>query len=333
MRAMVLEHPAPVTDFPLQLRERPKPDPAEQQIRIAVRCCGVCHTDLHTVEGELNFPKLPVVPGHQIVGVVEARGAGAFKFREGDRVGVPWLFRTDGTCSYCRMGNENLCDHAEFTGLNADGGYAEYMVVDQDFAYSLPSAFDNLHAAPLLCAGVIGYRSFRLSNARAGDRVGLYGFGASAHIVLQFARHQGCEVYVFSRGEAHRKMALSLGAVWAGDATEYPGAKLDAAIIFAPAGGLVPLALKATRRGATVALAGITMSPIPQLDYGLLYEERVLRSVANSTRRDVEEFLELAGEASVHTQVTEFALEDANLALQKMKNGKINGAAVLRVAE
>jgi propanol-preferring alcohol dehydrogenase len=333
MRAMVLDRPAPVSRSPLQLRERPKPEPTDCQIRLAVRCCGVCHTDLHTVEGDLNLPRLPLIPGHQVVGVVEACGPAAFKFREGDRVGVPWLFRTDGICPYCRMGKENLCDHAEFTGLNADGGYAEYMVVDENFAYLLPSLFDNVHAAPLLCAGVIGYRSFRLSGARSGDRVGLYGFGASAHIVLQFARHQGCEVYVFSRGEAHRQMALSLGAAWAGDAKDDPGAKLDAAIIFAPAGGLVPLALKATRKGATVALAGITMSPIPQLDYELLYNERVLRSVANSTRRDVEEFLELAAEVPVKTEVTEFALGDANLALQKLKNSEINGAGVLRVTQ
>ena len=333
MRAMVLDHPAPVSQSPLGLRERPKPEPTDCQIRLAVRCCGICHTDLHTVEGELKLPQLPLIPGHQIVGIVEARGSAARKFREGDRVGVPWLFRTDGSCRYCRMGKENLCDHAEFTGLSADGGYAEYMVVDGDFAYSLPSEFDDAHAAPLLCAGVIGYRSFRLSGARRGDRVGLYGFGASAHIVLQFARHQGCEVYVFSRAERHRQMALRLGAAWAGDAQADPGAKLDAAIIFAPAGGLVPTALKATRKGATVALAGITMSPIPQLDYGLLYDERVLRSVANSTRRDVEEFLELAAEVPVETEVTEFALEDANLALQELKNSEINGAGVLRVAQ
>lgn len=332
MRAMVLEGPAPVTESPLKLREVPKPESAERQIRVAVRCCGVCHTDLHAVEGELKLPKLPLIPGHQIVGIVEARGAGALKFREGDRVGVPWLFRTDGTCRYCLTGQENLCNRAEFTGLNADGGYADYVVVDEDFAYRLPFAFDDAHAAPLLCAGVIGYRSFRLSGAKRGDRLGLYGFGASAHIVLQFARHQGCDVYVFSRGEAHRRMALTLGAVWAGDAKDAPGEKLDAAIIFAPAGSLVPLALRASRKGATVALAGITMSPIPQLDYELLYGERALRSVANSTRQDVEEFLELAAEVPVTTEVTEFALEDANLALQKLKNSEINGAGVLRVA-
>jgi alcohol dehydrogenase, propanol-preferring len=333
MRAMVLEHPAPVDQSPLQLREWPKPEPKDNQIRVAIRCCGICHTDLHTVEGELRLPKIPLIPGHQIVGIVEARGASAYRFREGDRVGVPWLFRTDGTCRYCLSGKENLCDHAEFTGLNANGGYAEYMLVEEDFAYSLPATFDDAHVAPLLCAGVIGYRSFCLSGARSGDRVGLYGFGASAHIVLQFARHRGCEVYVFSRGEAHRQMALRLGAAWAGDAKDGAGAKLDTAIIFAPAGALVPLALSATRKGGTVALAGITMSPIPQLDYELLYEERVLRSVANSTRRDVQEFLELAAEVPVETEITQFDLEDANVALQKLKSSEINGAGVLRVAQ
>jgi alcohol dehydrogenase, propanol-preferring len=329
---MVLERPAPLSQSPLQLREPTKPVPSDHQIRVAIRCCGVCHTDLHTVEGELKLPKLPLIPGHQIVGVVEACGAGTFKFREGDRVGVPWLFRTDRTCRYCRSGEENLCNRAQFTGLHVDGGYAEYVVVDEDFAYPVPPSFDDAHAAPLLCAGVIGYRSFRLSGAARGDRVGLYGFGASAHIVLQFARHQDCEVYVFSRGEAHRQMARSLGAVWAGDAADDLSLELDAAIIFAPAGGLVPLALKATRKGARVALAGITMSPIPQLDYELLYGERVLRSVANSTRRDVEEFLELAAEVPVKTEVTEFPLENANLALQMLKSSEINGAGVLRVA-
>lgn len=329
---MVLEHTAPASHSPLQLREWPKPEPADRQIRVAIRCCGVCHTDLHIVEGELGLPKLPLVPGHQIVGIVEACGSSAHKFREGDRVGVPWLFRVDGKCPYCRMEQENLCDHGEFTGLSVDGGYAEYTVVDEDFAYSLPSTFDDAHAAPLLCAGVIGYRAFRLSGARPGDRVGLYGFGASAHIVLQFARHQGYEVYVFSRGEAHRQLALRLGAAWAGDAKDDAGVNLDAAIIFAPAGGLVPPALKATRKGATVALAGITMSPIPQLGYELLYEERVLRSVANSTRRDVQEFLELAAEVPVETEITQFGLEQANLVLQNLQSSKINGAGVLRIS-
>jgi propanol-preferring alcohol dehydrogenase len=329
---MVLEHPTAAEHSPLQLRQVPKPEPAARQIRIFVHCCGICHTDLHTVEGELKLPKLPIIPGHQVVGVVESRGASATRFKEGDRVGVPWLYRTDGICMYCLTEHENLCNHGEFTGLHADGGYAEYMVVDEGFAYGVPEAFDDLHAAPLLCAGVIGYRSFRLSGAKRSDRMGLYGFGASAHIVLQFARHMGCEVYVFTRSEAHRAMALRWGAVWIGDANDEPKTKLDAAIIFAPAGSLVPLALRATRKAGTVALAGITMSPLPQLDYGLLYEERVLRSVANSTRRDVQEFLELAAEIPVQTEVTPFDLEDANLALRKLKGSEINGAGVLRIA-
>ena len=306
MRAMVLEKPAPVERSPLVLREVPRPVPAAGQIGVAVRCCGVCHTDLHTVEGELTLPKLPVIPGHQIVGIVEARGTGANRFREGDRVGIPWLHRTDQTCAFCQRHQENLCDHAQFTGLNVDGGYAEYAVVGEDFAYPIPPTFSDTNAAPLLCAGIIGYRSYRLSGAQRGERLGLFGFGASAHIVLQFARHLGCEVYVFSRGEAHRQMALRLGAAWAGDARDDPGEPLDAAIIFAPAGSLVPEALGKLRKGATLALAGITMSQIPAMDYELLYHERVLRSVANSTRQDAREFLDLAAEVPVHTEVQTF---------------------------
>jgi propanol-preferring alcohol dehydrogenase len=332
MRAMVLEHPRPVGDSPLALRDAPLPTPAAGQIRVAVRHCGLCHTDLHTVEGELALPKLPLIPGHQIVGLVEARGAGASRFREGDRVGIPWLHRTDGTCRFCREGNENLCDHAEFTGLHVNGGYAEYTVVGEDFAYAIPSAFDDLHAAPLLCAGIIGYRSYRASLAKPSDRLGLFGFGASAHIVLQFARHMGCEVYVFTRGEAHRKMALRLGAAWAGASQDDPGIKLDAAIIFAPLGALVPDALRHLRKGATVALAGITMTQIPALDYALLYHERGLRSVANSTRQDAREFLELAAQVPIHTEVQEFALQEANRALQRLKSGQIDGAGVLTIS-
>ena len=328
---MVLEQPAPIEQAPLSLRDVPLPTPAERQIRVAVTVCGICHTDLHTVEGELSLPKLPIIPGHQIVGVVEARGGLVRKFRNGDRVGIPWLHRTDGICQFCLSGQENLCNGAEFTGLHANGGYAGYTLIDEDFAYALPRTFDDLHAAPLLCAGIIGYRSFRLSRARPGDRLGLYGFGASAHIVLQFARHLGCEVYVYSRGQPHRDMAMRMGAVWAGDAAEDAGAKLDSAILFAPAGPLVHLALRALRKGGTLALAGITMTPVPQLDYSLLYEERVVRSVANSTRQDAREFLELAAEVPIHTEVTEFALEDANVALQQLKAGSINGAGVLRV--
>ncbi len=331
MRAMVLEKPAPVSESPLALREVPQPAPAANQVRVTVRYCGLCHTDLHTVEGELALPKLPVIPGHQIVGVVEARGSAARKFKEGDRVGIPWLHRTDGTCAFCQRHQENLCDHAEFTGLDVDGGYAEFTVVDEDFAYSIPQIFSDEHAAPLLCAGIIGYRSFRLSDAQPGDRLGLYGFGASAHIVTQFARRLGCEVYVFTRAESHRRLALRLGAAWAGDAKDDPGVQLDAAILFAPAGGLVPLALGRLRKGATLALAGITMSPIPAMEYGLLYHERVLRSVANSTRQDAREFLELAGSVPVETEIQVFPLEEANQALQRLKASEIEGAGVLKI--
>jgi alcohol dehydrogenase, propanol-preferring len=332
MRAMVLAQPRPAEENPLQLREVPLPEPGAGEIRLRVRCCGVCHTDLHIVEGDLKLPKLPVTPGHQIVGAVEAVGAGVQQFREGDRAGVPWLYSIDGTCAYCRRGQENLCENARFTGLHVDGGYAEAMIVGEQFAYPVPSAFDDHHAAPLLCAGVIGYRSLRLSNVRSGDRLGLYGFGASAHIVLQIARHQGCEVYVFTRTPAHRQLASKLGAAWVGTSQEQAPAPLDAAIIFAPVGSLVPVALRSVRKGGTVALAGIVMSPIPAMDYALLYHERVLRSAANSTREDVRECLQLAAEVPVQTAVETFSLEQANQALQAMKHSRIEGAGVLRIA-
>jgi propanol-preferring alcohol dehydrogenase len=332
MRAMVLDQPRPAEENPLQLREVPLPEPGAGEIRLRVRCCGVCHTDLHIVEGEIKLPKLPVTPGHQIVGVVDAFGPGVQHFREGDRAGVPWLYSTDGACPYCLRGQENLCENARFTGLHVDGGYAEAMLVGEQFAYPVPAAFDDHHAAPLLCAGVIGYRSLRLSNARAGERLGLYGFGASAHIVLQIARHQGCEVYVFTRTPAHRELAQRLGAAWVGTSQQQPPAALDAAIVFAPVGSLVPVALSSVRKGGTVALAGIVMSQIPAMDYALLYHERVLRSAANSTRDDVRECLQLAAEVPVTTAVQVFSLEQANQALQAMKHSRIEGAGVLRIA-
>lgn len=331
MRAMVLYGPRPAEERPLQLEDIPSPSPGPGEIRLNVRYCGVCHTDLHTVEGELKLPRLPTVPGHQIVGVVDALGAGTSKFREGDRVGVPWLYWTDSTCAYCRRGQENLCEQIRFTGLHANGGYAEQMVVSESFAYPIPKLFSDDHAAPLLCAGIVGYRSFRLSGAQRGDRLGMYGFGASAHIILQVARHLGCEVYVFTRTLAHQELARQLGAAWVGSAQEHAPAELDSAIIFAPAGGLVPAALRATRKGGTVTLAGITMSPLPQMDYDLLYQERVLRSVANSTRQDAREFLEIAAEVPVTTEVEIFPLEMANGALTAMKHSKVKGAAVLRI--
>ena len=314
------------------MRELPTPTPAANQVRVKVRCCGLCHTDLHTIEGDLPLPKSPLVPGHQIVGIIDAIGKDVHLRKEGDRVGIPWLHQTDGTCEYCRRGLENLCDNARFTGYHIDGGYADYALVSEDFAHLLPPSFADENAAPLLCAGIIGYRSYRLSEIRRGQRLGLFGFGASAHLVLQLARYQGCEVYVFTRADAHRQLAKKLGAAWVGGAEDEAPAKLDAAIIFAPAGALLPAALKTLRKGGTLALAGITMSAIPQMDYSLLYHERVIRSVANSTRQDCREFLELAAEANLQTEIKIYTLENANLALQDLKHSRIEGAGVLRVA-
>jgi propanol-preferring alcohol dehydrogenase len=277
--------------------------------------------------------KLPVVPGHQVVGVVDALGSGAKGFKEGDRAGVIWLHSTDGTCEYCRRNSENLCVNAKFTGYDVNGGYAEAVIVPAEFAYQIPDKFSDESAAPLLCAGVIGYRSLKLSGASKFDRLGLYGFGASAHIVLQLARHMGCEVYVFTRAPAHRELAKKLGAAWVGDAKGSPPRPLDSAIVFAPAGPIVINALRALRKGGTVALAGITMTPIPEMDYSLIYGERVLRSAANSTRQDARELLEIAADVPVRTAVTMYPLQQGNRALDDMKHSRIEGAAVLRISE
>lgn len=331
MRAMVLAKPGPVEESPLRLQEVPIPSPRAGEVRVRVHCCGICHTDLHTVEGDLPLPRLPLIPGHQIVGVVDAVGPGSHVLKEGDRIGIPWLHSTDGTCDYCQRGFENLCDNAQFTGYHVDGGYAEFAIVREDFAHAIPEHFSDENAAPLLCAGIIGYRSYRLSGAHVGSRLGLYGFGASAHLVLQLARYEGCQVYVATRTQSHCDLALQLGAAWVGAGQEMPPGQLDAAIIFAPAGSLVPVALRGLRKGGTLALAGITMSPIPQMDYSLLYGERVIRSVANSTRDDCREFLSLAVEAGLRSDIEVFALEQANRALQALKKSEIKGAAVLRV--
>ncbi len=328
---MVLERQAVPEENPLALRDVPMPTPADGQVRVRISVCAVCHTDLHIVEGDLPLHKKPVVPGHQIVGVVDALGPGAKGLKEGDRAGIPWLHWTDGECGYCRRDHENLCERAKFNGWDVDGGYAEYVTVPAKFAYALPQSFSDEHAAPLLCAGIIGYRSYRLTNARKGERLGLYGFGASAHIVLQFARHLGNECYVFTRTPEHAELAKKLGAVWTGRAEEQPPSKLDCAIVFAPAGPIVPMALRAVRKAGTVVCAGITMSAIPQFDYADLYHERVLKSVANSTRRDAREFLELAAEVPVRTEIELFPLEQANQALAAMKHSKVNGAAVLKI--
>ena len=332
MRALILEHARPVEENPLRERDLPIPTPGPGEVRVKVRACGLCHTDLHTVEGDLPAHKTPVVPGHQIVGVIDALGTGVSTHKEGDRVGVPWLHSTDGTCEFCRAGLENLCPHARFTGYDIDGGYAEYAVALADFCYPMPGIFSNEHGAPLLCAGIIGYRSYRLSAVRPGENLGLYGFGASAHLVIQLARHQKCNVFVFTRNEAHRTLARELGAVWTGQAEDTPPEPLHAAIIFAPAGSLVPQALRVLRKAGRLALAGITMSQIPALDYSLLYHEKTVCSVANSTRQDARDFLALAAEVPLKAEVELFDLSHANRALQALKKSEIRGAGVLRVS-
>nr|MBC7246088.1 zinc-dependent alcohol dehydrogenase family protein [Chloroflexota bacterium] len=331
MQAMMLFSTKRVEDEPLVLTEIEDPSPGPGQIRLQVHTCGVCHTDLHTIEGELKPAKLPIIPGHQIVGVVDAVGPGVARYRLGDRVGVGWLGWSCGECAFCRRGEENLCPHARFTGLHVDGGYAGYALVEEGFAYPIPERFTDWEAAPLLCAGIIGYRSLRLSGIQPGQRLGLYGFGSSAHIAIQVARHWGCEIYVFSRGAEHRRLAEELGAAWTGQAQDTPPAPLDAGITFAPAGWIVPLALSYLRPGGTLAINAIYMSPIPELRYEWIYGERVLRSVANFTRRDAEEFLHLAAEIPVHTEVEVYPLSEANVALQRLKRGEIRGSAVLEV--
>lgn len=331
MRAMQLDEPKPVDENPLSMVETAEPRPGLKQVCLRVNMCGVCHTDLHTVEGELELPKLPVIPGHQIVGVVEALGEGASRFQIGDRVGVGWLNWSCGECEFCRRGQENLCFNARFTGLHADGGYAQYTVMDEKFAFSLPETFSDAEAAPLLCAGIIGYRSLRLSGIEPGGRLGLYGFGASAHLAIQVARHWQCEVHVFTRSQEHRRHAEELGAAWVGGADDTHAASLDASVTFAPAGWIVPLALSHLRPGGTLAINAIHMSPIPEMAYDSLYGERVLRSVTNFTRQDAEEFLKLAAEIPIKTDVELYPLVEANEVLQRLKASEIRGAAALNL--
>jgi propanol-preferring alcohol dehydrogenase len=329
MKAMALNRPRPAEKNPLALVDLPIPAPESQQVRLRINACGVCHTDLHLVEGELPLPVLPIVPGHQVVGYVDALGRDVTRFMIGDRVGVPWLYSTCGECEFCRRGKENLCDHARFTGQHANGGFAEYMLASADFVHAIPAGFPDEQAAPLLCAGIIGYRALKLCEVRPGERLGLYGFGASAHITIQVARHWGCEVYVFSRSEEHRRHARELGAFWTGRTEEAPPAKLDGAISFAPVGAVVPHALRALRKGGTLAINAIHMSNVPELPYELLYGERTVRSVANLTRQDAKELLDLAMRIPVHTDVECYPLEEANAVLQRLKRGEIRGAAVL----
>ncbi|MGV6905500.1 MULTISPECIES: zinc-dependent alcohol dehydrogenase family protein [unclassified Brucella] len=325
MKAMVLEKPGQ----PLVLVERPDPLPGPGQIRLKVEACAVCRTDLHVVDGELERPKLPLVPGHEIVGVIDAVGTGVDPSRTGRRVGVPWLGHTCGACDYCRSGPENLCDAPLFTGYTRDGGFATHVVADADFAFDLDEAADPVALAPLLCAGLIGWRS--LKKAGEGKRIGLYGFGAAAHIIAQVCRWQDREVYAFTKpGDTEAKdFARSLGAVWAGDSDILPPSPLDAAIIFAPAGELVPAALRAVRKGGRVVCGGIHMSDIPSMPYSILWEERALVSVANLTRNDAEEFFPLARAAGVRTHTTIYPLESANEALADLRSGRLSGAAVL----
>jgi alcohol dehydrogenase, propanol-preferring len=331
VRAQLLRAPAPIATGPLELVDIPLPEPGLGEVRVAVAACGCCRTDLHVVEGDLELPKLPVVPGHQVVGLVEARGDGCDRLEVGDRVGVAWLHRTCGACRFCRQGEENLCEQAVFTGWTADGGYADALTVPEVFAVRLPDELGDLEAAPLLCAGVIGYRALRRAEVQPGERVALLGFGASAHLAIQLLRHWGCEVVVMTRGERHRALARELGASWVGDAAELPPELCDRAVVFAPAGELVPVALRAVRPGGTVSLAGIHMSPIPTFDYALLWRERSLRSVANMTRRDAEEFMVLAAAAPVRAVVETFPLEAANDALVAIAADGVEGAAVLDV--
>lgn len=331
MRAMVLTTPADVDSSPLQLRDVADPRPAEGEIRVRVHVCGICRTDLHVIEGELPPQRAEVIPGHQVVGIVDQVGAGCQRWKCGDRVGVAWLRSTCGTCDRCKRGAENLCENARFTGYHENGGYAEYAVVHEDFAYAIPDQIDDASASPLLCAGIIGYRALRRADIRPGCRLGLYGFGASAHIVCQVALHQGRRVFAFTRpGDAETQaFARELGAEWAGDSGQHPPEELDGAIVFAPVGGLVPEALRATAKGATVVCAGIHMSDIPAFPYEILWGERAVRSVANLTRRDGAEFMAIAPQVPVRTEVTEYALADANRALDDLRHGRFRGAAVL----
>ncbi len=332
MKAMQLFEPGPAEDLRLKAVDLPIPEPGPGQVRLGVKVCGVCHTDLHTVEGEIHPPQLPIIPGHQVVGIVDALGEGTQgKVKIGDRVGVPWLHQACGVCEYCRQGLENLCPRAVFTGFHVPGGYGEYMLAKEAYVLPLPDNISDEQAAPLLCAGIVGYRSLKLADLRPGERLGLVGFGASAHLVIQVARHWGCEVYVFTRSSEHRRHAEELGAVWSGGAEDQPPRLLDRAIIFAPAGYLVPVILEKLRPGGILAINAIHTSPIPEMPYRLIYGERTLRSVANATYQDGVEFLRLAAEIPVRATVTMYPLSEANQALLDMKHSRIRGEAVLQV--
>ena len=333
MKAMVLGAFRPAAENPLEMRDVPAPSVGPDDILIKVRCCGVCHTDLHAVEGELPDVRFPLIPGHEVIGVVEKAGEGAGRFRVGDRVGAAWLRSACGECRFCLSGRENLCETARFNGYHADGGYADYMAVPEKFAYAIPDRFTDENAAPLLCAGIVGYRALVLSGIQPGGILGLYGFGGSAHIAIQIAKYWGARVFVFTRGAEHRELAKTFGADWAGTAKDDPPARLTNAIIFAPVGSLYLDALRVLDRGGTVASAGIHMSPVPEMDYDrYLYHERRMLSVANATRKDGEELLRLAAEIPIRTTVQTFPLRESNGVLRQLKAGRINGAAVLKIS-
>jgi len=331
MIAMRLETPSPINQHPLKKVHMPLPVPGNGQIRIKVIVCGVCHTDLHTVEGDIFPPKLPIIPGHQVVGIVDAVGDGIENPKIGERVGIPWLYASCNKCKYCDSGMENHCPHAQFTGFHVNGGYAEYMLADVRAVLPIPAQIKTEFAAPLLCAGIIGYRSLRKADVNESERVGLFGFGASAHLTIQVARYWGCEIYVFTRSPEHRDLARKLGAAWVGGAEDTPPKLLDRAIIFAPAGWIVHKALERLRPGGTLAINAIHMSPIPELPYNLIYGERTIRSVANATYQDGVDFLSLAVEIPIQATVQIFGLEDANQALADLKLSRINGEAVLKI--
>ena len=330
MRAMTLTKPAAIDSNPLVLREVPPPEPASGEVLVRVEACAVCRTDLHVAEGDLPPHRENIIPGHQAIGIVEKCGVGASRFKVGDRVGIAWLRSTCGQCRYCRTGNENLCPYAKFTGYDENGGYAERAVVREDFAYALPAGIDPVTASPLLCAGIIGYRSLRRAEVKPGGRLGLFGFGSSASIAIQVARHWGCTVYVMTRDEKHQNLARDMGAHWVGSADAKPPELLDSAILFAPVGHLVPPIMEKLDRGGTLAIAGIYLTDIPGLNYDRqLFQEKNLRSVTANTRKDGEELLKLAAEIPLTPKTTTFPLEDANRALQMLKNDAINGSGVL----
>lgn len=329
---MLLNNPGPVDQDRLEWTEIPEPSPQDNEILLRVLYCGICHTDLHTVEGDLELIKQPVIPGHQVIGEVVARGKTVSQYRKGDRVGTTWLYSACQSCAFCRQGKENLCDQARFTGLHADGGYAEYMVIPADFVVKIPDGFAEIQAAPLLCAGVIGYRSLKLCEIQPGQKLGLYGFGASAHIAIQIARYWDCEVYVFTRSQEHRQHALKLGARWTGTHEERPAVAMDSSILFAPVGTLVPQALRHLKKGGTLAINAVHLTPIPELTYDLLYFERTLRSVANCTRQDALKLMELAQKIPLQTDCEVYPLSEANQVLRRLKKSEIYGAAVLQIS-